>query len=224
MAKSMVLISFYFEALQAMKKRLPWLNTSFLTNTYSDTDADKAATLGPNSGIDAGGYANITAEQVAYAHSKGLKFGLWTPTDDTNRASWQAMGVDYVTTNSKSGDLRWGAITLTGGWTASANARLARPFVEQVNLRTAHIVLNITGGDGAKGNYVGNLPDWAVPLNDYWSPATVRTSSSVTLGGIDIRGASSGSGLAGGLQAGYNLDQMPTGSNGWVNFDVTYSL
>lgn len=54
MAKSMVLISFYFEALQAMKKRLPWLNTSFLTNTYSDTDADKAATLGPNSGIDAG--------------------------------------------------------------------------------------------------------------------------------------------------------------------------
>lgn len=191
MSKRMMVISFDLSALQEMKSRLPSLNVSYVQNTYTNANVDAAAALGINSGLDVGNYGNITADNVAYAHSKGITLGIWTPTDDTGRDNWESTGVDYVTTNSLSGNLRYSLLTMDSdaGWTENGGPSTESEYshVEEIGRGKVRILLNIAGGNITKDKIIAYLPDWAQTTYTVWGQAAARTSSGVQAATIDIR-------------------------------------
>lgn len=189
MDTSVTLISFSLSALQEMKKRIPYVNVSFIVRTYSDDDAITASQLGINSGIDVGNYSTITAENVSYAHAKGLKVGVWTPSDDSNRDKFNSLAIDYVTTNSLSGNLRYSSLSTEtdGGWLANS-VSTEENHVEEIHPGKILIILNVTSGDTASNTTICRLPDWAVPMiHSIWCPATARTSTGAQAATVNIR-------------------------------------
>lgn len=190
MSKRMMVISFDLSALQEMKSRLPSLNVSYIQNAYTNANVDAAAALGINSGIDIGNYKNITADNVAYAHSKGITLGIWTPTDDTGRDNWESIGIDYVTTNSLSGNLRYSLLTMDSdtGWTENGGSAVEREpsHVEEIGRGKVRILINIRNGDTTPTKIIAHLPDWAQPMYTVWGQAAARTSSGVQAASIDI--------------------------------------
>lgn len=190
MDTSVTLISFSLSALQEMKKRIPYVNVSLIVSTYSDASAITASKLGINSGIDVGNYSTITSANVSYAHDKGLKVGVWTPSDDSNRDKFNSLAIDYVTTNSLSGNLRYAALSTAGsggGWVANS-VSTEENHVEEIQPGKILIILNVKDGDTASNTTICRLPDWAVPMShSIWSPATARTSDSVQAATVNIR-------------------------------------
>lgn len=218
MDTSVTLISFSLSALQEMKKRIPYVNVSFIVRTYSDDDANKAAQLGINSGIDVGNYSTITAENVSYAHAKGLKVGVWTPSDDSNRDNFNLLAIDYVTTNSLSGNLRYAAITdYTGGW-SEGDFATEENHVEEIRPGKIFILLNVTGGTTKSNTRICKLPDWAVPmLHSIWLPAAARNSDGSQSATINIRPVTNNT------NPGYVVTGLSTTAR-WTYMSAVYSV
>lgn len=190
MSTRMVIISFDFEALQEMKARIPYINVSYIVNGYSDANVDKAASLGTNAGLDVGEYGALTAANVTYAHNKGVSLGVWTTSDDSSRVTLEGLGVDFVTTNSLSGDLRYALLTLDSGtgWFDNGPLTETEPsHVEEIGRGKVRILLNISGGNITNGKIIAHLPDWAQPIYRVWGQAAARTSSGVQAATIDIK-------------------------------------
>jgi glycerophosphoryl diester phosphodiesterase len=191
MAKMMILISFDFDSLKEMKSRIPAINVMWIANDYTNDNADKAASLGINSGIDIGNYSTLTKDNVSYAHSKGLKFGIWTPSDDSSRDTWESLGIDYVTTNSLSGNLRYSLLTMDSdaGWTENggSSTETEPSHIEEIGRGKVRILLNIKNGNTNTGKIIARLPDWAQPIYRVWGQAAARTSTGVQAASIDIR-------------------------------------
>lgn len=191
MAKRMVIISFDLPALQEMKSRLPSLSVSYIQNDYTDANVDAAAALGINSGLDIGLYKNITANNVAYAHSKGVTLGIWTTIDDTYRENLESLGIDYVTTNSLSGDLRYSLLTLnsSSGWVEHGGSlTYTEPsHVEEIGKGKIRLLVNISGGNTQMELVIATLPKWAQPTYRVWGQAAARTSTGVQEASIDVR-------------------------------------
>lgn len=191
MAKMMIIISFDFDSLKEMKSRIPAINVMWIANDYTNANADKAASLGINSGIDIGNYQKLTKDNVSYAHSKGIKFGIWTPSDDSSRDTWESLGIDYVTTNSLSGNLRYSLLTMdsNAGWTENggSSTETEPSHIEEIGRGKVRILLNIKNGNTDAGKIIARLPDWAQPIYRVWGQATARSSTGVQAASIDIR-------------------------------------
>lgn len=191
MSKRMMVISFDLSSLQEMKSRLPSLNVSYVQNAYTNANVDAAAALGINSGLDVGNYGNITADNVAYAHSKGVTLGIWTPLYDSGRDTWESLGIDYVTTNSLSGNLRYAYLTLDSGtgWVDNGGDRTKTEpsHVEEIGRGKIRLLINIKSGSTDIAKIIAHLPDWAQPIYRVWGQAAARTSSGVQAASIDIR-------------------------------------
>jgi len=197
MDTSVTLISFSLSALQEMKKRIPYVNVSFIVRTYSDDDANKASQLGVNSGIDVGNYSTITSANVSYAHAKGLKVGVWTPSDDSNRDKFNSLAIDYVTTNSLSGNLRYSTITDYYNSWSEKGAAPEENHVEEIQPGKIFIVLNLKNGTTKSDTRICKLPAWAVPmLHTIWFPSITITSDSVQAATVVIRSKNSSTGDA----------------------------
>lgn len=220
MDTSITLISFSLGALQEMKKRIPYVNVSFIVRTYSDDDANKASQLGVNSGIDVGNYSTITADNVSYAHAKGLKVGVWTPSDDSNRDKFNSLAIDYVTTNSLSGNLRYSTLSTydsDGGWVAG-DFSSEENHVEEIQPGKIFILLNVTSGNTESETRICKLPDWAVPMqHSIWCPATARTSDGVQAATVNVRGKGTKTGNEGYVVTG--LGVLPK----WTYMSTVYS-
>lgn len=191
MAKMMMIISYDFASLQEMKSRIPAINVMWIANDYTNANVDAAASLGINSGIDIGNYSTLTQDNVLYAHSKGIKLGIWTPSDDSSRDTWESLGIDYVTTNSLSGDLRYSRLTLnsSSGWTENggSSTETEPSHVEEIGKGKIRLLVNISGGQTGTGLVIATLPTWAQPIYRVWGQATARTSAGVQAASIDIR-------------------------------------
>lgn len=191
MAKMMMIISYDFDSLQEMKARIPAINVMWIANDYTDANVDAAASLGINSGIDIGNYSTLTQDNVLYAHSKGIKLGIWTPSDDSSRDTWESLGIDYVTTNSLSGDLRYSLLTLnsSSGWTENggSSTETEPSHVEEIGKGKIRLLVNISGGQTGTGLVIATLPTWAQPIYRVWGQATARTSTGAQAASIDIR-------------------------------------
>lgn len=222
MDTSITLISFSLSALQAMKYRIPYVNVSLIVNTYSDADAITASKLGINSGIDVGNYITVTSENVSYAHAKGLKFGVWTTSDDSNRDKFNSLAVDCVTTNSLSGNLRYAKLSTynsDGKWVAGTFTT-EENHVEEIQPGKILMILNVTGGNTTSETQICRLPDWAAPmLHSIWCPATARTSTGVQAATVNIRAKID----ANGDNAGSVVTGLGTQSQ-WTYTSVIYSV
>jgi glycerophosphoryl diester phosphodiesterase len=221
MEKNMVVISFDFSALQAIKLRLPLINVSYLVNAYSDDLVDQIKQLGPNAGIDTGSANTVTQANVSYAHQQGLKLGVWTTEDDSLRDTFVANGVDYVTTNSLSGDLRYANLSLdsgTGWKDNSTDAGVEPAHVEEIAGGRVRIFANIKNATYVDtGKKIAQLPNWAIPSHDVWLTVLARTSTGVQSSTANIIGMGGGS-SAGALNNGLNMTLT------WNQIDTIYSI
>lgn len=220
MDTSITLISFSLGALQEMKKRIPYVNVSLIVSTYSDANAITASQLGINSGIDVGNYSTITSENVSYAHAMGLKVGVWTTSDDSNRDKFNSLAIDYVTTNSLSGNLRYSTLSTydsDGEWVAG-NFSTEENHVEEIQPGKIFILLNVTSGNTESNTRICKLPDWAVPMmHSIWCPATARTSTGVQAATVNIRSRIDAD------NAGYLVTGLSTTAQ-WTHMSAVYSV
>jgi len=185
--KEMMFISFDYNSLIEIKKRLPLVEVSYLTSDFTQDLIDKAVALGVNSGIDAD-YTNshFNAHNVQLAHDAGLKVGAWTTADDSKRDALLGMGVDFITTNSLSGELRYAELTLQHGWKNNAGQTHLYSHVTEIAPGKILVRFSIYGGTRLHNTIVANIPDWASPNSKVWVPASVRTDSGIAIGTFDI--------------------------------------
>ncbi|EOA3392600.1 glycerophosphodiester phosphodiesterase, partial [Enterococcus hirae] len=88
-------------------------------------------------------------------------------------------GVDIITTNSRSGDLRWSQLTLKNGYTGVTWAGYLPPYVEEINKGLVRLSCTVTGGSNSQNTVIAELPEWAQPYLNSAGLGMVRTSSSI---------------------------------------------
>lgn len=214
-------ISFDYKALQSIKQRLPLVEVSYLVHTISDDLMTQAKQLGVNSGLDSNyTAAGVTATNVAKCHSLGLKVGVWTLADDSQRTKLIGMGVDFITTNSLSGERRWAQLSYRGSYEDYVNNQTNyRSVVQEISAGIVNVqfILQTNIASSAplkKGTPFATLPSWAVPNYRLWNQCMVRTSTGFAPATFDIEGNS--------LLVGFDWDKKST--NGWISGNVTYHV
>lgn len=215
----MMFISFDFQALQEIKKRLPLVEVSYLVNDITDAYITQASQLGVNAGLDVNFTgAGVTTENVYKCHQAGLKLGVWTTKDDSNRNNLVGIGVDFITTNSLSGELRYQALDLQNGW---LNHSGVISCVEEVSPGSIQLYFAVYGGDNTYGLTLADLPDWAIPANFKWTPCTIRATHGVSLGSVNVGYGTGGNHISIGL----GWDTISgTAEGNWVFGITTYHI
>lgn len=222
--KEMMFISFDYNSLVEVKKRLPLVEVSYLTSYFTQDLIDKAVALGVNSGIDAD-YTNshFNERNVQLAHDAGLKVGAWTTQDDSQRNKLLGMGVDFITTNSLSGELRYAELPLQHGWKNNSGQTHLYSYVTEIAPGKILVRFSIYGGDRTHFTVIANIPDWASPNSKVWSPAVVRTDKGVSLGTFDITHPHNDYVSQATLSAGLGWDGVTNNDNWhWVSGSVVY--
>jgi len=222
--KEMMFISFDYNSLIEIKKRLPLVEVSYLTSDFTQDLIDKAVALGVNSGIDAD-YTNshFNARNVQLAHDAGLKVGAWTTADDSKRDALLAMGVDFITTNSLSGELRYAELKLQNGWKNNSGQTALFSYVTEIAPGKILVRFSIYGGNRTHRTIIANLPDWASPNSEVWSPAVLRTASNIVLGSFDIAHQNSDYVNQASVSVGLNWDSINNADAFyWVSGEVVY--
>ncbi len=93
-------ISFSYNDLLHVKRRLPGHPCQFLTGKYSDDLPDKLAH--DEMGLDIW-YGEINEDNLALLHSKGIEVNVWTCDDPAAAEKLIGMGVEYITSNRLEG-------------------------------------------------------------------------------------------------------------------------
>lgn len=206
-------------SLEGIKQRLPLVKVSYMVNGIEDNYIKGALDLGVNSGLNVNYMAgSLTADNVLKVHQAGLTVGAWTLDDDTRRVEMSGLGVDFITTNSQSGELRHQVLTLKNDWKNNENTT---GFISEI--APGEICLNflITSGKRDKGTYIAPLPDWATPTTDVWGQAMVRVNESgepVRIGSVDITKLST-------INVGLNWGVgSSTSASDWVSANVVYHV
>lgn len=164
-------------------------------------------------------HVSVTNENVRLIHSAGFKFGVWT-VPDSSFDSMIRLGVDYVMTDSRSGNLRWSLLTLGSNFTHhTTGGMLKLPFVEEVSQGVAKVAFTLTGGVNTKQARILAFPDWATPVYTSWHICNVRTSSGSGLATVDVYGKALSEDKRG-IVVGLGWDARTT----WVNGSFTYDL
>ena len=224
--KEMIFISFDYNSLVEVKKRLPLVEVSYLTSDFTQYLIDQAVALGVNSGIDAD-YTNshFNARNVQLAHDAGLKVGAWTTQDDSQRNKLLGMGVDLITTNSLSGELRYEELTLQNGWKNNAGTTHLFSYVTEIAPGKILLRFNIYGGDRTHFTIIANIPDWASPNSKTWVPAVVRTDKGASIGTFDITYPHNDYVSQAALGVGLNWDDVTSNdARYWVSGSVVYYI
>lgn len=162
-------------------------------------------------------HVSVTTENVRLIRSAGFKFGVWT-VPNSSFDSMILLGVDYIMTDSRSGNLRWSLLTLGSNFTHHASGGMLKlPFVEEVSQGVAKVAFTLTDGVNTKQSRILAFPDWATPLYTSWHLCNVRTSSGSGLATVDVYGKTTSNP---GVVVGLGWDARTT----WVNGSFTYDL
>ena len=169
--------SFGFDQLVAMKQRLPMVEVSWSAPDLSLASINTAKSLGINAGIGVDfNHNTLTKNNVTLAHNAGLLVSTGTPDDDKSRDKLLALGVDFITTNSLSGELRFQRLDLMNGW-KNAPTGYGTSYIQEVAPGKVELNFKIYGGNRSAGTTIAVLPDWASSLGGIWSTALVRINS-----------------------------------------------
>lgn len=223
LVQSPVFISFDYQALVEIKKRIPAVYVQYLVNSITDQAIDDAKALGVNSGLSVSyNDASVTEENVVKIHNAGLAAACWT-VPDAQFDAMVSLGFDYITTNSKSGNLRWAALTLENGFTAESTANIGQSCVEETEDGGLHLHFGINGGDNTRSTVFLTLPNWAIPMWSKWLICTIRVSGGTATAGFDITGTVEGGTVsaktAGDVLVSHGWKVRTT----WAAADVKYS-
>lgn len=211
-----VVISFDKTILERLRNMTNEIELSWVMNSVTQTELNECIRLRMSADV-AYNHATVTKEMVEAFHDKGLQFNVWTAPDESF-VSLKEKGVDVITTNSRSGDLRWSSVELGAGYSHnSSGGALREPFIEEISAGVVRCVFTITGGSNTKENQIIKLPDWAQPIYTSWAMCNIRTSSGSVFATVDIFGKKTGKP---GVVVGMNWDARTT----WANGSFTYDL
>lgn len=213
-----VIGSFDYSVLVTVRTIYPNMELHYFVSAIDASVINQLTTLGVPAVCSCSyNNASVTQANVKLIHASGLKFAVWTVPD----ASFDAMvnlGVDYITTNSRSGDLRWSYVELGAGYSHnSTGGALREPFVEEISAGVVRCVFTITGGSNTKENQIIKLPNWAQPIYTSWAMCNIRTSSGSNFATVDIFGKKTGKP---GVVVGMNWDARTTWANGSFIYDL----
>lgn len=218
LADECMFISFNYEALQEIKKRLPLVEVSWLVGAINSDNIAKAQQLGVNSGLDVNYTdASVNSNNITACHNVGLKVGVWTLPNDDKRSFLTGSGVDFITTNSLSGELRYAELECKNGW-SNYNADDVSCVQEVapgiINLRFK--IIGDANGTTKKGDIFATFPSWAKPAYYIWNPCIIKTEAGeVYQSSFDI--------TRNNLMVGVHWEHKAKG-NGWIVGNVTYHV
>ncbi|KAF1291042.1 glycerophosphodiester phosphodiesterase family protein [Candidatus Enterococcus leclercqii] len=212
-----IFISFDRQALVEIKKRLPAVPVQYLVNSITDQVIADTKTLGTNASISVKyNDSTVTATNVIKIHNAGLSAACWT-VPDTKFDEMVAMGFDYITTDSRSGNLKHAVLTLKNAFILQNESDVAS--VEETSTGNLLLHFKITGGANTRGTVIASLPSWAVPLQSKWCRCGIRLSGTTSSASFDIQGYDVTSGV-GDIIVSYGWDNRTT----WATADVAYGL
>lgn len=163
--------------------------------------------------------STLTKENITAFHKAGLMVGTWT-TPEANHQKQEGLGVDIITTDSKSGFLRYGSLTLKNGFTGNTNNGLQNyNVVEEISPGQVRAYFNVLNGSNTSDTLVATLPDWAVPFTNSWQFCNIRTSSGSILATANVMGKTA-DGAGPGIWVGLNWDQRTTWAAGILHWSL----
>lgn len=158
----------------------------------------------------------ITRERVQQFHDNGLIVGVWTA-PEAHFASLEDRGIDIITTSSRSGDLRYGDLTLRNGFTNVAWNGHRAAHVEQIGESLYRVNFVLENGSNTNGTLIATFPEWAIPFLSKLGTCNVRTNTNVEFASVDIKGTLEG---VPGLYVGLNWDNRTRWVSGQIEFTI----
>lgn len=169
-----VIICFTYEVLVKMRQRLPATVMHWLISEYTIDMFDKCRQSNLVASLDHT-KATVTQSLIDQYHDVGMQFALWTvPYNDHQKYS--EMGVDYITTDSASGNLRYFEPALRSGMLPNSVDLSGPTYIEETSNGEIHIRVNVTGGQNDVGVYICALESWAIPRHSLILIGYVRST------------------------------------------------
>lgn len=213
-----VIISFDYEVLGKLRLIYPNMELHYLVDAIGVDTLTKAIALGVPAAISCNyGNASFNDSNIKLIHAAGLKASAWTvPDSDFSRMI--ALGVDYITTNSKSGNYRWTKLTPENGFAPDLGSAMSKMvYVEETPGDLLHLSFVLTGGSKERGTTMFTLPEWAIPLYNKWLRCGIRLSTTTSDASYDIQGKLAST--PGEVTVSYGWDDKTS----WASSDTTYS-
>ncbi|MGJ0915507.1 glycerophosphodiester phosphodiesterase family protein, partial [Enterococcus avium] len=169
-----VIICFTYEVLVKMRQRMPYTVMHWLISEYSEEMIQKCVI---NNFVPSFDYSKASVNQalIDKIHDAGLECGLWTvPYSDHQK--YTDMGVDNITTDSASGNLRYFEPALRSGMLPNSVDLSGSTYIEETSNGEIHIRVNVTGGQNDVGVYICALESWAIPRHSLTLIGYVRST------------------------------------------------
>ncbi|WP_369887184.1 glycerophosphodiester phosphodiesterase family protein [Enterococcus ratti] len=185
-----VFISFSYKTLQLLRTIFPQNELQYLfQDNITDDILKKTIDLGYPSGLSVN-YDNnsLTSDIIKKLHENKCTVAAWTvPDNDFFRL--ENLGIDYITTNSLSGELKYSEITLMNGFIPTNDSGELPQYVEQLADGAIHLSFNVKqGSNNNQFTMIGRLPDWAIPSHKQYNSCMIRTKNGMENASFDIQG------------------------------------
>lgn len=220
-----VIISFDYGVLTNIRQMYPNMELHMVSSTITQSVIDRAVALGYPATLGVNySNANVTADLVDQLHALGLKINVWT-VPENKFEDMKKLRVDYISTNSLSGNLRYQNLTLQNGFTIySDGGMIKNAYVEELEGGVAHVCFTIENGGNGGNVIIANLPEWAIPMERQYGQCTLRVSAAngnLNLGTFGVNGKNStGSAPKGTISVGLNWNNRTT----WAAGSTTYKV
>ncbi|WP_270307313.1 glycerophosphodiester phosphodiesterase family protein [Enterococcus faecalis] len=192
-----VIGSFDANILNTIRTYYPNIELHYFVDAINESVITQIKKLGVPAAVSCS-YSNssLSTANVKALHMAGFKVGTWTVPENSFEGM-KKLGVEYITTNSLSGNQRYAVLSYQNGFQSN---------------------------QGIPNDVIATLPEWAIPMKSQYNPCTIRVSAAngdVKVGSFDIRGRIVATGAtAGSLAVGLNWKDRTS----WAAGSVVYSI